>query len=67
MVEYLCLINIVKQIPSRIIDEYACGKRNTYNFGNVHKNFDIWKLNSRIIELQSELLEPYAIKSDSKE
>ena len=36
-------------------------------FLNNHMQIDLDKLKNRVIELQKEFLEPYAINSDSKE
>ena len=49
------------------LDSILQGYVDVSYFLNNHMQIDLDKLKNRVIELQKEFLEPYAINSDSKE
>lgn len=67
MLEYLCLVNLLRNMPDWVKTEYARGEKTTFSFGHGLKEYDLSEMNSRLYKLQDELLEPYVINSDSRE
>ena len=59
--EYLALDSILQGYV-----DVKCLNEECYLLNN-HMQIDLDKLKNRVIELQKEFLEPYAINSDSKE